>query len=168
MDLLRAKIVAKLFSTCDDEKMAELLEEEIFNYCSNFCDENNIIIKETNPGFLDIYLNKSRSIFHNMKSDSYINNTDLVKLLKKNTIKYKNIIYPNKIFPSRIALYTKDLALMTKELEDVTETATTTQFTCYKCRKNTKCCYFSMQTRSSDEPMTNFSTCLECNHNWRE
>jgi transcription elongation factor S-II len=37
---------------------------------------------------------------------------------------------------------------------------------CGKCKKR-KCKYYQMQTRSADEPMTTFVTCMECNHRWR-
>ena len=40
-------------------------------------------------------------------------------------------------------------------------------FKCRKCGSN-KCSYYQMQTRSADEPMTNFITCLNCVNNWRE
>ena len=45
-------------------------------------------------------------------------------------------------------------------------TASTDQFKCAKCgdRKTT---YFQMQTRSADEPMTTFVTCVNCNAHWR-
>jgi len=39
-------------------------------------------------------------------------------------------------------------------------------FTCGKC-KGTRTTYFQMQTRSSDEPMTTFVTCLTCNNRWK-
>lgn len=40
-------------------------------------------------------------------------------------------------------------------------------FTCAKCKsKNTT--YYSLQTRSADEPMTHFVTCLNCNIVWKE
>jgi transcription elongation factor S-II len=42
----------------------------------------------------------------------------------------------------------------------------TGMFTCGKC-KATKTTYFQMQTRSSDEPMTTFVTCLNCNNRWK-
>lgn len=38
-------------------------------------------------------------------------------------------------------------------------TATCTLFICNKCKQN-KTTYFQMQTRSSDEPMTTFVTCV--------
>eukprot|EP01128_Nolandella_sp_AFSM9_P009320 TRINITY_DN5924_c0_g1_i1.p1 TRINITY_DN5924_c0_g1~~TRINITY_DN5924_c0_g1_i1.p1 ORF type:complete len:317 (+),score=67.42 TRINITY_DN5924_c0_g1_i1:42-953(+) len=39
-------------------------------------------------------------------------------------------------------------------------------FTCNKCGKN-KTSYFQMQTRSADEPITTFVTCLNCGKSWR-
>jgi len=39
-------------------------------------------------------------------------------------------------------------------------------FWCGKCKKN-KTTYFQMQTRSSDEPMTTFVTCLNCHNRWK-
>eukprot|EP00434_Breviolum_minutum_P033973 symbB.v1.2.030064.t1/scaffold3340.1/size58798/3 len=43
---------------------------------------------------------------------------------------------------------------------------TTGMFTCGKCKGN-KTTYFQMQTRSSDEPMTTFVTCLTCGNRWK-
>lgn len=39
-------------------------------------------------------------------------------------------------------------------------------FTCGKC-KGEKTTYFQKQTRSSDEPMTTFVSCLVCNNRWK-
>ena len=44
--------------------------------------------------------------------------------------------------------------------------ASTDTFTCRKCKSN-KCTYYQMQTRSADEPMTTFVTCLECGNRWK-
>ncbi|GAB4818524.1 hypothetical protein N2152v2_005570 [Parachlorella kessleri] len=41
--------------------------------------------------------------------------------------------------------------------------ATTDAFQCGKCKQR-KCTYYQMQTRSADEPMTTFVTCLNCNN----
>lgn len=38
---------------------------------------------------------------------------------------------------------------------------------CSVCKKKTKCDYYQMQTRSADEPMTTFVTCLECDKRWK-
>lgn len=44
--------------------------------------------------------------------------------------------------------------------------ATTDQFQCGKCRQR-QCTYYQMQTRSADEPMTTFVSCLNCEHRWK-
>jgi transcription elongation factor S-II len=40
------------------------------------------------------------------------------------------------------------------------------EFQCKRC-KGTKTSHYSMQTRSSDEPMTVFVCCLTCGNRWR-
>ncbi|KAL7009276.1 transcription elongation factor TFIIS [Cystobasidiomycetes sp. EMM_F5] len=42
----------------------------------------------------------------------------------------------------------------------------TDMFECSKCKKR-RTTYYQMQTRSADEPMTTFVSCLNCGNNWR-
>ncbi|KAG0279154.1 RNA polymerase II elongation factor [Linnemannia exigua] len=44
--------------------------------------------------------------------------------------------------------------------------AETDMFKCGKC-KGRKCRYYQMQTRSADEPMTTFVTCINCDNRWK-
>ncbi|XP_028759112.1 transcription elongation factor TFIIS-like [Neltuma alba] len=44
--------------------------------------------------------------------------------------------------------------------------ATTDQFKCGKCGKR-ESIFHQMQTRSADEPMTTYVTCVSCNHHWK-
>lgn len=44
--------------------------------------------------------------------------------------------------------------------------ATTDQFKCGRCGKK-QCTYYQMQTRSADEPMTTFVTCVNCDNHWK-
>ena len=45
--------------------------------------------------------------------------------------------------------------------------ATSNLFLCTKCNKK-ETSYFEMQTRSSDEPMTTFITCVNCGNQWKQ
>lgn len=45
-------------------------------------------------------------------------------------------------------------------------TATTDQFKCSRCGQR-KCTYYQMQTRSADEPMTTYVTCVNCSKRWK-
>lgn len=44
--------------------------------------------------------------------------------------------------------------------------AETDMFQCGKCKQR-KCKYFQLQTRSADEPMTTYVTCMNCNNRWK-
>lgn len=44
--------------------------------------------------------------------------------------------------------------------------AETDQFKCGRCGKR-KCKYYQLQTRSADEPMTTFVTCVNCGNRWK-
>ena len=46
------------------------------------------------------------------------------------------------------------------------EKATTDMFQCSRCCER-KCTYYQMQTRSADEPMTTYVTCVKCNKHWK-
>ncbi|KAK1364169.1 Transcription elongation factor [Heracleum sosnowskyi] len=59
----------------------------------------------------------------------------------------------------------KDKALFECERGKQAE-ATTTSFKCGRCGKR-KCTYYQLQTRSADEPMTTFVTCVNCNKRWK-
>ena len=41
------------------------------------------------------------------------------------------------------------------------------QLYCSCCHKKSPCEYYQMQTRSADEPMTTFVTCLDCGKRWK-
>ena len=53
-----------------------------------------------------------------------------------------------------------------KNLGEIDISAATDEFKCYKCKKRL-CTYYQLQTRSADEPMTTFITCLSCGNRWK-
>ena len=73
---------------------------------------------------------------------------------------------PQMLFPdlweSIIVKNIKKMAMLGKEMKG----QGSSMFKCGKCKKN-NCTYFQMQTRSADEPMTTFVTCLECFNRWK-
>jgi transcription elongation factor S-II len=50
---------------------------------------------------------------------------------------------------------------------EVDKSMATDMFRCSRCGKR-QCTYYEMQTRSADEPMTQFIRCLNCNKQWRQ
>ena len=62
---------------------------------------------------------------------------------------------------NRERLNIKDENKFTPKIE-----ASTDDFICGKC-KSKKCTYYQLQTRSADEPMTTFVTCLDCGNRFK-
>ena len=58
--------------------------------------------------------------------------------------------------------YNRD-KLMYEEVEE----ANTDFYKCGRCKQR-KCSYYEMQTRSADEPMTQFITCLKCDNRLKQ
>ncbi|MES1913335.1 MAG: hypothetical protein MHM6MM_005526 [Cercozoa sp. M6MM] len=62
--------------------------------------------------------------------------------------------------------------LSRKDVDDIMggaaawESAQQTKETCPKCGHG-KAYFYEMQTRSADEPMTQFFRCIECAHQWK-
>ncbi|XP_059450941.1 transcription elongation factor TFIIS-like [Corylus avellana] len=49
---------------------------------------------------------------------------------------------------------------------DLKEKASTDMFPCSRCRER-KCSYYQLQTRSANEPMTTYVTCVNCDNHWK-
>ena len=61
----------------------------------------------------------------------------------------------------------EEKAKMDKILKESLKESATDLFQCLRCKKR-KTIYCEVQTRSSDEPMTKFITCLECGYKWKQ
>ena len=133
-----------------NEKHATNMEISIYNSSIRFAKEHEIVNSWEDSNFTHVYLQKSTNILTFLKDDDFVN-----KILNKE-IDCKTIgnIEASDIFASWNPKHFKD--------ENVEEGI----FQCRKC-KSRKTEYYSLQTRSADEPMTNFITCLNCKNRWK-
>ncbi|MDA4111272.1 MAG: transcription factor S [Thaumarchaeota archaeon] len=69
--------------------------------------------------------------------------------------------------PEEIAEETSSTMKVLGDKEDKIKTMPTTQVECPKCGHNTAFWWF-LQTRSGDEPPTQFFRCEKCSHTWRQ
>jgi transcription elongation factor S-II len=168
MNSTRQKIIT-LFKTIFKSKDVIILENSIVDYTLKISKERNIVYSWDNEFFKKIYINKARSIFSNLKTDTYIKNTYLMKNVKKNKISIEELPYLSfqAIFPEHWKKIMDDKHNRDKFLYENQTEAMTDQFKCGRC-KSRECSYYELQTRSADESMTTFITCIKCGHRWRQ
>lgn len=161
-DLLLKIIKSKKTPKKKDKLQAQQIENSVFNYVNN----TNINDSQT---FQNLYLQIAHNLYENINPD-IIGNKNFIERIRNDEIDLDNIsnLHPWEIFPERWTKFTQEQEKEDKISMTKTPVANTTQFTCSKCKRNL-CSYFEMQTRSSDEPMTIFVTCLneECGHFWK-
>ena len=118
--------------------------------------------------FRKIYINKCRSIYSNIKPDSYIKNTKLLSKLKAKKIDIDSIGYMSyqALFPEHWKKLLDEKYKREKVMYEEQAEAMTDMYKCGRC-KSKKCTYFELQTRSADEGMTTFITCLNCGNRWK-
>ena len=150
-------------------KLSKEIEKSIYNYTVEFSDTKGILKQWHNPFFKKSYVAKARSIYSNLNPNSYIKNNELIHKLINGNIETKRIAFmePHELYPEKW-----DTLLKQKHKEDecIYETRLdmgTDLFHCGRC--NTKnCSFYQLQTRSADEPMTTFVTCINCGKKWKE
>jgi transcription elongation factor S-II len=121
-----------------------------------------------NPFFIDIYVSKSKNIYSNLNSKSYVNNVKLIEKIKNGVILPYDLAFidTHKLFPERWADIIDEKLKVDKMLNESLQESATDIFECPRCHKN-KTIYLQIQLRSSDEPMTNFITCMNCGNKWQ-
>jgi transcription elongation factor S-II len=158
----------QLFSKIIDEDIAYKIEESIYNYTKDISGKRNVLPLWHNKSFKSIYTNKSISLYSNIDKSSYIKNNNLITKLKKNQIDISTIAFLTyqQLFPEHWKIFLDERNKREKLMyEDVAE-AMTDQFKCGRCKQR-KCTYYELQTRSADEGMTTFITCLTCGNRWK-
>ncbi|WOL18631.1 hypothetical protein Cni_G27428 [Canna indica] len=110
---------------------------------------------------------KYRSIMFNLKDS---NNTDLRRRVLLGDVKPERLVVmtPEEMASDkrkRANEQIKEKALFECERAGAPK-ATTDQFKCGRCGQR-KTTYYQLQTRSADEPMTTFVTCVNCNNHWK-
>jgi transcription elongation factor S-II len=163
-DTFRQNVCDKmLYELWNNSFHATNLEKGVYNWAIGEATERKILKKWDNPYFVQLYTDHLRSIYVNLKKNA----------------KLRDKVFSGEIMPYSIAFMTHyeiDLERWDKLIKEKIETdknkydvkleATTDTYTCRNCKSN-KCHTMQLQTRSADEPMTIFVTCLGCGKRWK-
>jgi len=167
-DIFRANVRKKLNKIIRKKKLSFNLEKGIFNYAIQTAHLRNIVRKWDNKAFVMIYVDKFKGLLLNLNVKSTVKNKELLKRLKNGEFKAHELAFMThqELYPEKWK-YLIDKKIKRDKSEGVVDlSAATDEFFCFKCKKR-KCSYYQMQTRSADEPMTTFVTCLLCGNNWQ-
>jgi len=150
-----------------NSKKSRIIERSIYNYCIKDAKQKKIIKKWTNKYFILLYTNKLRSLWFNINK-SYVNNTSFLEKILSNEINEQNIAFltHQEMFPEKWKMLIEAKMERDKNKFKTDKTGASTEFKCSKCKKR-ETNYYQVQTRSADEPMTTFVTCLNCGNHWR-
>ena len=168
---VRKKCLAILIAQFDQttqhtNELATNMERGVFNAAIDKATRTTTSRKWNNPVFVDMYVQRAKTVLANIDPDSYVHNPTLLQGVSDGTIAAHTIAFlkPHELCPSR---WTRIKELYQAKQTEYVPTEFVTLYTCGKCgaKKTTIC---EVQTRSADEPMTQFITCFVCKHRWRK
>lgn len=160
---LKKKITKKLMTT-----IVEKIEKGIYNKTIETANNMNIKKKWTDSIFMDTYVNNCIEIYSNLDVSSYIRNDRLFNRLMEKEFDSYELARMNhqRLFPEKWKKLIDEKSKRDRYLYEINKEMATDIYTCGRCNKK-ECTYYQLQTRSADEPMTTFVTCLNCGKRWR-
>jgi DNA-directed RNA polymerase subunit M/transcription elongation factor TFIIS len=147
----------------------EDFERGIFNQSIEEARRRRVRSVWENPTFTTVYKIVARRCISNIDSSSYVGNARLLTRLREGEFRPNAIaaMTYTELFPDKwTELAERELKKEARMLE-VDKSMATDMFKCTRCGKR-QCTYYELQTRSADEPMTQFIRCLNCGKQWRQ
>lgn len=162
-DQFRLNIRSKINDILNNQNQSDNLEKGIYNWALKESTTRKVVKKWDNLYFIEIYQSRLRSIYINLKK-----NPKLLDLITNGEIKAHEIAFMThqEMMPEKWDILIDKMAKLNKNKFEVNLQAATDTFTCRKC-KSKKCTYVQAQTRSADEPMTTFVSCIDCGCRWK-
>jgi hypothetical protein len=121
------------------------------------------------PSFCEAYRQMVQSVLSNLHPQSPVQNTRLLHRILEGEFPLHAIptMSSYEMFPENWFMMKDKLLQREQKILEGNRSRATDQFKCRRCQKK-ECTYYELQTRSADEPMTIFITCLNCGKEWRQ
>lgn len=155
----------KEYPKIKNDEVAKQMEKGVFNECVKFMIKKSIV-PTWNNNFKYNYKHVWNKIRTNMtiQNGLQIYNKIVNKILKPSRIASTHFIELNPLLWK--SYLDKIQAELEKKKNEKKENVYCTDFKCSKCQQR-KTEYYQLQTRSADEPMTTYVTCVNCGHRWK-
>ncbi len=146
---------------------ARQIENSIYNFAVNTANKYYIFSDWDNQDYKIIYTNKAKSILCNLTDKFGVKNQDIPDVIKKTEPLNLASKQYYELNPTAWRSIQDDKIKIEQLKKQAVQLNVTDMFKCMRCFKR-NCTYFELQTRSADEPMTIFVTCLECGKKWKQ
>ena len=168
-DSYRNNCASLINKVLENDKKSRQIEKSIYNCVIDYSKVNNIKRNWDNTHFKSLYLSRIRSVYTNLKCESYLKNNSFKERIISGEIDCETIssLSHYDIFPEKWSELFEERARKEKLKYELKPEAMTDIFKCHRCSSRS-CTYYEVQTRSADEPMTQFITCLDCNNHWKQ
>jgi transcription elongation factor S-II len=145
------------------------LEKTILHAAITDAASKNVIKHFENKLFQICYMSAARKIITNLDTKSYVNNEYLVKKLKKGDLQIEHLATMTHIdyAPMAYTEFQQRQQLREQAQLEGNKAMATDMFKCGRCHKR-ETTFYELQTRSADEPMTKFISCVNCGNRWRQ
>lgn len=166
---MRADSIEKIEKLIGSEVDATDLELAIYNSSIKEAVKRHVTCHWNNDLFKHIYQTRVRHIVGNLIPTTYVQNKKLMTDLQSGKFTIESLCDADTYTISNDMWrdYIHRRQQREKRQLEGNKAMATDQFYCKQCHKR-ECTYYEMQTRSADEPMTIFISCLNCGKQWRQ
>ena len=157
---IREKVMEN-FQEYLSSELAQTLEDAMLRHIAHQCLQNTISVDWNNRVFWNAYRNRAIVLYEHFKRG-------WAEKLNDGFVEPKTYAEMNEVdmWPAKWKSTMETIIEMERNMYNNDTHASIFLF-CSRCKKKSKCTYYQMQTRSADEPMTTFVTCLECDKQWK-
>jgi len=166
---MRIDSIEKIEKLIGNEVDSTDLELSIYNSSIKEAVKRHVTCHWNNDLFKHIYQTRVRHIVGNLIPTTYVQNNKLMADLKSGKFTIESLCDADTYTISNDMWrdYIHRRQQREKRQLEGNKAMATDQFYCKQCHKR-ECTYYEMQTRSADEPMTIFISCLNCGKQWRQ
>jgi hypothetical protein len=153
---------------CDEEDIGDL-ERGIYNAALEDAKKHMVPLTWDHDMFKWLYKMIAKRILTNFQPTSYIGNKSLIERWNDGEFTLDSIgkWTPYELNPANWKDLKDQQFRRDKRILEGNLAMATDRFRCSQCKKKL-CSYYELQTRSADEPMTIFISCLNCGKNWKQ
>ena len=153
---------------CDEDDIGDL-ERGIYNATLEDAKKHMVPLTWDHEMFKWLYTMISKRVLTNFQPNSYIGNRSLIERWKDGEFTLDSIgkWTPYELNPANWKDLKDQQFRRDKRILEGNLAMATDRFRCSQCKKKL-CSYYELQTRSADEPMTIFVSCLNCGKNWKQ